>query len=385
MKRKHVIGILALVAIAGTLFLILRNQQDTNDKAVLFAANLPLTGDLAVYGEAVKRGVELAQDDFQSQGSVGKRIVVDWQDNASDAKTAASVMQKQLLKQPKLYMSGVRPQTMAIWEGISGANVPHFVWIFERIINPDRHHRNNFRTWVNLKDEAKVYLEYVNYKQAKRVAILHAQLPSYQDEFDKDVIPALKEQGVEVFVDTYPFDGADYRTLSARVKEFKPDLTILGGLQTHLVGLVRAMRPLNLIRDGNTITTYDLLDASEVLGPDELEGIRLVAPTFVSRPNEKKVVSWTAKFERKFRVSPLYTDAYAYDMMLVIQDAVSRLPETPTYDDWINSIRATDIEGVTGPLRFDADGSLFASIEVAFFQNGKVTPETDNVPVEIAK
>ena len=384
MTNRKLLVFASAIAIAVVAFLVLLNRPTKGNQFKL-AANLPLTGDLAVYGVSVRRGAELALDDFRAEEPGYNKIVIDWQDNASDPKTAVAVMQRQLAANPHLYTSGVRPQTMAIWDQVAGAHVPHFVWIFERIINPVSQQRNNLRTWVNLKDEARVYLEYVDKKKPKRVAILHTQAPSYQDEFDKDVIPGLKERGIEVFVETYPFEGADYRSLALKVAQFKPDLVIVGGWQSHLVALVRAIRPMGLIRDGNMITTYDLLDAAEVLGKEELEGVRFVAPTFVTRPNDKKVVAWVAKFERKYRVTPLYTDAYGYDMMLVIQDALKRLPHSATPKDWIDCLRSTNIEGITGQLKFDDDGSLVSSIEVGLFHEGNVMPEESSLLLEATK
>jgi len=384
MTNRKLLVVASAIAIAVVAFLVLSNRP-TKGTQFKLAANLPLTGDLAVYGVSVRRGAELALDDLRDQDPTHNKIVIDWQDNASEPKTAVAVMQRQLASNPDLYTSGVRPQTMAIWDQVAAAQVPHFVWIFERIINPGSQQRNNIRTWVNLKDEARVYLSHVDELKPKRVAILHTQAPSYQDEFDVDVIPGLKQRGIEYFRETYPFEGADYRSLVAKIQQFKPDLVILGGWQSHLVGLVRAMRPAGLISNGNVITTYDLLDAAEVLGKDEIEGVCFVAPTFLTRSNDPKVVSWTAKFERKYRVSPLYTDAYAYDMLRVVHAAIEKLPQNPTQGNWIDCIRSTKIDGVTGKIEFDDDGSLVAEVEVAIFRDGNVVPLMNELSVGAAK
>src|SRR5262249_29633172 len=147
-------------------------------RSVKIGANLPLSGPLATYGVDVREGASLALEDNAAEGdsrAAEPNYVVGWQDNAGDLKTAVSILQQHLLSAPALYISGVKPQTMAIKGEVASAGLPHFVWIFDAVINEGS--SNTFRTWVSYKIEPAVYLEYARKRKAKRIAITYVQLP----------------------------------------------------------------------------------------------------------------------------------------------------------------------------------------------------------------
>lgn len=362
-----------LIGIVVTIFLLQAGTVFGGEKMVQIACNLPMTGYLATYGAAVHDGAIMALDKLEKVDPTGPDLVFDWQDNAGSPKTTVSIMQKQYLRTPDIYVSGVKPQTMAIMDQIKAKGTPHFVWIFDAFINQNS--RNNFRTWVSYKIEPPVYLAYAKKRNAKRVAIIYIQLPHTLEEFNEILIPGFKKQGVSnIFVEPFDFGKKDFKDIAVKVKDFKPDLIILNGFQAELVGLVRALRPFGLITDGNTIATYDMLDAAKILGADELEGIRVVSPIFVTRPDREIVKNWRKHFMAKYKKDPLYTHAFGYDMALIIHDAAKRLKLPATSTQWIETLRATKIEGITGQLQFDADGDLLTPLEVGVFRDGKLIP-----------
>lgn len=371
----------ALVATALTTTALLTGCGGTGEQhSVRVAANLPLTGALATYGFAVRQGVEMALADLETSRPGTRVPVFDWQDNQSDPQIAVSIMQQQYLNPPAVYVSGVKPQTMAIMDRITTKGTPHFVWIFDAFIN--KNSRNNFRTWVSYKIEPPVYIAYAQDLAAKRVAIIYVQLPHTVEEFEKIVTPGLQARGVDaLLVEPFDFGRKDFKDTAVKVRAFGPDLIILNGFQAELVGMVRALRPFDLITDGNTLATYDMLDAAEILGADELEGIRVVAPVFVTRPDRPAVAAWRERFETTFGKEPRYTHAFGYDMALIIHDAAQRLATSASGTEWIEALRNTDIEGITGPLRFDADGDLLTPLEIGVFRGGRLVPLAEEASV----
>ena len=105
---------------------------------------------------------------------------------------------------------------------------------------------------------------------------------------------------------------------------------------------------------------------------EELEGIRLIAPLFNIDEENIQLLQWKERFKKKFNREPLYTDAYSYDMVQVIENSAKRVKRPTTYKDWIESISNTDIDGVTGKLRFDKDGDLILSLRIGAFRDGKI-------------
>src|SRR4051794_32137220 len=93
------IGIVVVLALGVGIYL---NTRPSGNKAgeVRIAANLPLSGDLATYGVSVRDGMTLALEALAKEDPAGPKLVFDWQDNASEPKTAVTIMQKQYLQPP---------------------------------------------------------------------------------------------------------------------------------------------------------------------------------------------------------------------------------------------------------------------------------------------
>lgn len=377
LRNWAIIAAFAILAAIGLYFVRSENSGNRygEGKTVKVDANLPISGEFAIWGSSIRDGATLSLRDIEKSDPMGPKLNFEWQDNAGSPQTAVSIFQKQFLEPPVLYVSGIKPQLMAIKDQVDAKGTPNFVWIFDVSIN--KNSNNNFRTLVSYKIEAPVYLKYAKERQAKRVAIIYTLLPHAEEQFQKLVIPQLKKMGVEaVFTEAYDLGLKDYKDIANKVKKFQPDLIILNGFQNTLVGIVRALRPLGLITDGNTIGTYDMIDAGKILGKDETEGIRVVAPLFESRPDREKVVQWKEHFRSQYNRQPLYIEAFAYDMVTIMHNAAKRLKLPATSEQWIEAISETKVECITGNpfCYFDKDGDLVTPLEIAVFRDGKLVP-----------
>jgi branched-chain amino acid transport system substrate-binding protein len=339
---------------------------------VTVAANFPMTGELGLYGASVQRGVQMALDDLVTQDSTGPLIRFDWGDNAGEPQTTVTVMQRHLLRSPDLYTSGFKPQVLAITEQLSQRELPHFTWILDIEINPGT--SNNLRVWVNFDLETQVFLRYMEPRQPRRVAIMYVKTPAVEEQYAEVIAPALQAWGAEVMIERLEWDTSDFATLAAKINAFRPDMLILNGFVPQLPNQIRALRPFGLISNGNTLASLDMLEAASLLGPDESEGIIVAAPTFLTQGGGERVQEWRARFVERYGEEPLYHSAYAYDMVLVIHDAAQRLTLPATSQQWTEAIRATQIEGVTGSLVFNDDGSVITSLAPAVYRGGQLVP-----------
>jgi branched-chain amino acid transport system substrate-binding protein len=327
--------------------------------------NLPLTGAHATYGQAVYEGTKLANLDFKDEA-----INYNFADNESLPKQALSVFRSQMLDKPDIYISGVKPEHLAYKDLLVKENIPHFAWVFDINLRPVG--EPNFRTWVNFKIEPAVIIDYTKRSKAKTVTIIGGDLPTYHEEYDKFIIPGLKEQEIEIKSHIiYPIDKTEFRDIATKVKQTNTDLYILAGFQENLMGLLKAMNQLNIIKDGNTIATYDLLDAAPYLHPRFTEGVRVVSPRFLLT-NNSEYNDWKKRFKELFNKEPLYSHAYAYDMALALREAI-RIKSKNSGISWESALMQVDTEGITGKVKFDNTGDLAYELAVGVYRNGKLS------------
>jgi ABC-type branched-subunit amino acid transport system substrate-binding protein len=369
MKNKKFFLLTVLIIVVAIIIGILIFQKPSMHKdseEIHVAMNLPITGPFGIYGQTIRDGSLLAISELTTQNSK-RRILLDIQDNAGEPKNAVSVYEKQILSKIDIYVSGVKPQTMAIFDRVVERGFPYFVWIFDAFV-VDRY-PNVFRSWVNYKYEPEKYIQYIRFRRAKRVAIACVNMPHTVQEFNEIIIPRLNKENVKTVIEIYEWNLKEYRNLIQKLSSKNPDLYILNGFQENLVGLVKALRTYNLIENGNTIGTYDLLDAANLLTKDELEGLRVIAPEFNIATNQN-LNDWKSKFKEKYKRDALYTDAYAYDMIMIIADASKRIKFPTNSENWIKVLSDTNFDGITGRLSFDKGGDLILQLKICYYTEG---------------
>jgi branched-chain amino acid transport system substrate-binding protein len=206
-------------------------------------------------------------------------------------------------------------------------------------------------------------------EKPKKISIVYVQVPTVEEQQQEIIIPGLKELGFnEVQVIPYQMDLVDFKTIALKVKQNKPDLIFLSGFQHNLVPMLKAFRGYNLIKENNTVSTYDMLDALTQLKPEELEGIRVVAPEFLlSKTAETN--DWKKRFKEHFGKEPIYTHAYAYDMAKIIYEVAKQRQTKPdkTIKELLNDV---DLPGISGDLKFDKEGDIGFSIDYGVFKDG---------------
>lgn len=379
MQNRKSLAALILIAFVAVIGAVVYQTSEPNvasaSRKVIVAANFPLSGELAFYGGEFRDGLSMAVADKGASLPQGTFIEFEWGDNRFSPKDAATVLQRQLQKSPTIYTSALKPQVMAVEKEVAAAGIPHLAWVLDLTPNPTGT-KNNFRTWVSFKLETDVFFEYANKRKAKTVVLSYVSLPSSEAAYGKSLADRLRQElGANVVIESYnPDVGAgDYRNIAARIASHRPDLVMINGFIPHMVGLIKAMRPLGIIKEGNTMAALDMLDAAEVLSPEESEGMLVAAPPFLIDPSAEQK-AWISRFERQFGRKPSHHAAFAYDAGLTIVDAAKRVNVTASSQEWLSAILQTDIEGVTGRIRYANDQSLITSLQPAIYRHGVLVP-----------
>src|SRR5436305_128725 len=99
------------------------HAEEPKVEPAVVACNVPLTGPHAVYGASIEEAVTFAQEEMGAEKA--SHIRYDWDDNRSDPKEAVSVLRRQLPLHPAIYLSGVKPEYMAIHDLLAAKNIPH--------------------------------------------------------------------------------------------------------------------------------------------------------------------------------------------------------------------------------------------------------------------
>lgn len=375
-KTNHIYVAIVLLTFLVAVFAVLPGCNSTTKKdkenTMKIACNLPMTGDLAFYGEEISSSIKMFMDEMKDSLATNKiNIVYDFQDNSGIPKNAAAAFQKQNINGFDIYMSGVTAQTAAIFDQVKNTAKPHFVWSFMPFQLTEN--ENTFRTWVDLAYEGECFLKYIDVVKPKTVAFIYQDISSTQEQFNKILGPKLQAKGIKVVMnEAYAVSTMDFRNIMAKTKESKPDIIIIYGFKPHLIEIIKGLNLNKIKKDGNVLCSFDFLDVQDVLDANLLDGIVTNVPKYVIDTSSTLNI-WKNKFKEKYNRVPLFTDAYAYDCASVIYDASKRYFADNKKQNLTQVLLSTNIKGLTGQLSFSKTGELKYNVEICKYLNGKYT------------
>ncbi len=350
------IAAVALFAIAGC-----EKKETTSGETVIKIGSVaPLTGPQAHLGKDNDNGARLAIEEANAQGTMlgGQKVRFEimTEDDQADPKTATIVAQKLVDARIKGVIGHLNSGT-----SIPASRIYHDAGIAQ--ISPsatavkltEQGFKSLFRIMTNDSQQGRVLGEFaVKNMGAKRVAIIDDR-SAYGQGLADEVEKAVKGAGGEVVAREFTTDKAtDFLAILTSIKGRKPDVLFYGGMDGQGAPMVRQMQQLGLTArylGGDGVQTVEFLKLSGAAA----EGVTASSPGL---PLEK--MPGGREFEQKFTAKygriQVYAP-YAYDAARTMIEAMKRA-DSAEPDKYLPHLAATRLDGVTGPIAFDAKGDM---------------------------
>ena len=339
------------------------------EKFVKFGAVLPLTGEGAVYGQPVKKGVELAFEQLQAAGDFPYPLELTVVDSQSDPEVA-----KQLLEQ--LYEGGA----LAVIGGVITPEALQMVTVADEydqvLISPSASSpsltgmsRNFYRVFPSDAREGATMGNFATQKlKAEKVVILakeHQYAKGIQEVFKSE----FEQFGGEVLdLIEFPSVPSDLSGLVERVMTLEPDAVYLAAYAPDLANLIKGLRDLGY---NGTICTTSAFAAPEIIEQvgKPAEGVFLTQAAFDTESENPVVQNFVQGFRDKYGLSPDLYAAHGYDAMMVLAEAVRQGNVVPT-EFWRDVRSLREFVGATGTIQFDERGDVQKFPRVYVVNNG---------------
>lgn len=336
---------------------------------IKIGAIAPLTGNAALYGTALKKGMDLALTEINSKGGIdGKKLNIIYEDNQADPKVAVSAINK-LINVDKVSLIlgcmfsnttlAIAPiaqkfKVVLISPTASAEAVPNVGnYIFS--IYPSDAYDGEF-----LADFAFRKLH------VKDIAVINVQADAMivcKDAF-KD---KLKKLGGEVLIEeNYPPGMTDFRSILTKVKLRKPTLIFIAGYINELAKMLRQARELGIDTKFITISTAFDSKLFELAG-NTAEGLLMSAPFYSSDSKLPEIVKFRESFSGKYGEIPNVWAAYGYELVKI---------QSYTYESSLRNrtelkdelLKLKDYSGVTGKTSFLKNGGVKKTLRVMIAQ-----------------
>lgn len=373
MKKKLIIAILILAgALSIALFIILPKSEH---KSIKIGAIVPLTGDNAAYGVALKKGMDLAIMEINSNGGVrGKRLDVVFEDDQANPQKGLSAFNKLTIidKVPMVVGAMFSAVTLAI-APVAERNKIVLLSPTSSATELTNAGDYIFRIYPSDAYDGVFLADFaINKLGAKTASILSIQVASVSA-----IVNVFKERFLELGgkilnEDTYAEGASDFRTQLIKIKISNPDIVFLPGYLREMAIQLTQAKELGLKKQILTISTlYDpkIFD----LARDAADGVIFSTPFYDPESQDSAVRRFVDAFTKQYSEKPDIWAGYGYDSIKISALAIER---GGTNSDKIKQelYKIKGFPGVTGVTTFDKNGDVIKQLRILKVMHGKFIP-----------
>jgi branched-chain amino acid transport system substrate-binding protein len=360
------IGRLSAVAVAAVALTACPGQGPLKLGAVL-----PLTGPHEVYGQAIRKGVELAYEQVKADETAPKvELVV--RDSASDPETA----KKRLAE---VYDLGA----IASIGGVTSAEALAMVEITDDkrrvLLSPSASlpqlsgiSENFFRVYPSDFSEGTVMARYAYDRLNLRTGLILAKEETYAKGIQQVFTDEFQRKGGKILetVD-FPAGTRDFAALADRAVTLKPDFVYVAAYAEEASRLIAQLAAHQF---GGPVLTTSSIAAAETLQRmgAAAEGIYFTQTSF--DPDAPKapaqVKRFVADYKARYGEDPDIYAAHGYDAFMILVQAIREGGDS-ALAFWKGMRNIHEYPGVTGALQFDDKGDVQKFPHVYIVRDGK--------------
>ena len=376
--KKRLIAVILAVAMVFTLASC-KKADSGNIKIGLIT---PMTGEVAVYGMAVKNAVELYINAFNDAGGInGRKIDLIVYDDKGDATESVNAYQKLVTSDEVVAIIGAvtSTPTLAVMQASVSDNIP---MITPTATHPDvtSYGKNAFRACytddvqaISCANFAKTGLE------AKTAAIIYGSEDPYSTGLKEVFEAKCEENGIQIVaVEGYSASDVDYKSKLTNIIAKKPEVLFVPDYYNTVYTVAKQARELGYEGEFLGVDGVDGVLAIEGADVSYLDGLYF-SNHYATDTDSQAVKDFIDAFQKKYNEVPNALAALGYDaadilvqaVALAVADGVKMEAGKECYQAIIDKIATIKLDGVTGNITFDADHNTQKTCTIITVINGE--------------
>ena len=381
MKLKKMLNVLLVSAVLVSMTACVGETESSSDggekasaggsDTITIGASLPMTGSVALNGEMILEGIQMAVDECNEAGGIdGKEVVIDAQDDQAEPNQAASVAN----------MMSADEKIVAIIGSLKSSCTLAAAPIYEEAgvvaLSPDSSSPEvtNAGEYIFRIKNSDVVLAQTMAKGAisdghTKFAILYENNDYGAGVLEQSQI-AIEEAGCEIVCTESILTGeqTDFSSIISKIRESGAD-AILMGVDYNESGLVmKQMKDAGL--DLPRYATDGLFtDAFIEVGGEAADGTTVLT-SFITSDQSENVQNFIKKYQEKYDGEmPSIFQAEGYDCGKIVIEAIEN---AGTDRKAIRDYMATmSYQGVTGDCTFDENGDVNIPLKRCIVEEGE--------------
>ncbi|MCK4386562.1 MAG: ABC transporter substrate-binding protein [Candidatus Pacebacteria bacterium] len=361
---KTILGlIVAVLAVWGIYSISQKPSEPTEGEVIKIGAILPLTGKIALTGEQIQSGMELAVEDINAKYE-NKKISILYEDSKLDPKAGVSAVNKLINIEHVKYIHTVATSVILAVQPITEKNsvVMTAASLSPTILKDTSY---TLRMMYNLNQATEKLADFINLHQYKKIAVLYQNNDACEDQ-----VSQLENAGISFLKkEKFNIDEKDFRTLLLKIKSTNPEITMMFGYGSIFPIIFKQMNELRM-EDMNVLGGLDFLEVP----PDTLslyKNVKFIVPAFnLNQSNKSR--NFTERYKQKFGKNPNHQAAYAYDTVNLLYLGITNTDGTPTsVMNYLKNIG--NYNGVLGKTVL-INGDMKSDLLFAMYKNKQLMP-----------
>lgn len=343
----------------------------SNDEPVVVGVVLPLSGEFAIYGEPIRRGIELAFEELQAQEDYPYALELRIVDSESDSQKATEELET-------LFDAGAP----AVIGGVTTAEALAMVEVADRqdrvLLSPSASSpqltglsTNFFRVFPSDFEEGTK----MGYFATQTLSLDEVVIAAAESQYAKGIQQVFQQElerqgGTVVEVVEYPPRTDDLGGVIDRILTLDPEAVYLADYAPGLETLVTGLNQRGY--DGTILSTSSLATPEFVEAVGEAaNGVLFTQSNYDVTSDQPHIQQFVESFRAKYGKLPDLYAAHGYDAMRTygraLQEGGGRRPSS----FWQGMRGIAGFPGVTGPIQFDEQGDVQKFPRVYVIRNGE--------------
>jgi len=379
MKTKIIAIVLCVALLAGVFSGCNKKDEDTIKIGMIG----PLTGEVAMYGTAVLKAIQLYVDQYNEAGGLnGKMIEIIDYDDRHDATEATSAYNRLATADEVIAIIGAvtSTPTIAVAQASLSDRMPLMT---PTATHPDvtKHGDNMFRACFLDPFQGSAMAGYAkNELGATTAAVIYNNSDAYSTGLYESFIETAAELGLEIVaVESYAGTDTDYQSQLTNIASKNPDVIFAPDYYNSLYLVMQQAKSIGITAQFLGVDGADGILGIEGVDKSIVEGLYF-ANHYSTEDQSKVVQDFLKGYRDAYNEEPSALAALGYDAAMIMIAALEKVaadmelePTKEVYEAIIAALKATDMEAVTGRITYDANNNPQKSVAIILVKDGEYT------------
>lgn len=369
MKKRFACLFLALMLAFGTA---------ASAESVKVGLIAPLTGEVAVYGNAVKEAVQLYIDDFNAADHPFDINLIIY-DDKGDPTEAMNAYNKLVYQDDIAVLLG--PVTSSPTFGVAEASVDDGIpALTPTATHPDvtTYGDNFFRACFEDPFQGGSMAKFASSElKATTAAIIYNNADTYSIGLRDAFMKTAEEVGLTVTTtEAYGASDIDFRAQLTNIIKTNPDVLFIPYYYNVTYMICSQARELGYTGTFLGVDGTDGVLAIEGADVSVFDGMYF-ANHYSADSDSPVTQAFIKEYTDKYGATPNALAALGYDGAMIVCDALERVNNDgvkidgeSSYEAIIEALRATEVDGVTGHITFDENNNPIKTLSIIQIKDG---------------